>query len=297
MTAADAYAQNELFPGHMRWPAICSAILHVVMFALATFGIPYIASKPEPVEMAIAVELVDASDIPQSLPKDDANDEPPVPIQRKPLYSDSDTVPDLLSPRKPDIKVDDIPEPPKKDEPLPEKAEIKMPPKPVNKPRPPEKPKPKQEETKEPEKVAEPEKDFNSLLKSLTPDEVEPSPKLQAEAKESNNQEEGQSVAMTSGEIDDLNRGVQPCWNVNAGGRNAEDLIVTLRVFVNPDLRVRDVQIIDQLRYSTDTHFKAAAEAARRALLNPNCSKLNLPPEKYEQWKVFRYVFDPSQML
>ncbi len=42
---------------------------------------------------------------------------------------------------------------------------------------------------------------------------------------------------------------------------------------------------------------QAAAEAARRALLNETCRTLRLPPEKYEQWKVFKYNFDPSMML
>lgn len=296
MSTADIYAQNELFPGHMKWPAIWSAVLHIVMFGLATFGIPYIASKPEPIEMAITVELVDIGDVPQTLP-DDASEEPPVPTQRKPVYSDSDSVPDLISPRKPDVKVEDIPEPPKPEEPKPDVTKIKEPPKPVNKPRKPKPPEPAKMETQE-QASSEPEKSFTSLLKSLTPDEVEPSPNIQADDQQSSNQQQGQvSAVMTMGELDALNRGVQPCWNVNAGGRNAEDLIVTLRVFVNPDLRVRNVQIEDQIRYSTDTHFRAAAEAARRALLNPNCSQLNLPPEKYEQWKEFRYVFDPSQML
>ena len=40
-----------------------------------------------------------------------------------------------------------------------------------------------------------------------------------------------------------------------------------------------------------------AAEAARRALLNPNCNKLRLPEDKYEQWKTFIIQFDPKDML
>ena len=72
---------------------------------------------------------------------------------------------------------------------------------------------------------------------------------------------------------------------------------MSLRVFVNPDMTVQNVEILDQIRYGSDSHFRAAADAARRALLNPNYRTLKLPPEKYESWKVFKYNFDPSMML
>ena len=46
-----------------------------------------------------------------------------------------------------------------------------------------------------------------------------------------------------------------------------------------------------------DRYFQAAAEAARRAVLNVNCQPLQLPPDKYEIWKEIRFNFDPSKML
>ncbi len=261
-----------------------SIIFHIVIFTMVSVGFPNFAKKLPPIETAIIVEMVDLADISQ------LNKEPAKP---KPVYNKSENAPERvpLKEAKPDIN--DVPPPPPKDKkPKLDKQIIKNPPKPKNKPRI-TKPKPAI-------KAEEPEDsmDFTSLLKSLTPDE----PEEQTPIKSPNSQDPISQIAdfskqMTRSEIDDLNRGVQPCWNVNAGGRDAHNLIVELMVFVAQDRSVRDVQIIDTVSYNSDNHFRAAAEAARRALLNPRCSTLNLPPEKYERWKKFRYIFDPSNML
>ncbi len=297
MNATIDNRQNEFISGNMGKPALISIVFHVVVFALATMGLPYLVEEPEPMEMAITVELVDLAEISQTNLLDDPqeNEIDEAPAERKPVYNNTESVPDLLSPREPEVE--DIPEPPK-EKPKIDPTLIKKPPKPKNKPRKPKPVPPKQIEEKPKE---EDQKDFTSLLKSLTPDEPDQEPAPKPVEAQSNQGQTSQvadfSKQMTRSELDDLNRGVQPCWNVNAGGKNAESLLVSLRVFVNPDLRVREVQILDQLRYNADTHFRAAAEAARRALLNPRCSTLRLPSEKYEQWKVFKYTFDPSQML
>ncbi len=294
MNAVKVHKQQEFISSSMSKPAAYSFVLHLFVFVLATVGIPYIADRPVPMDLPITVELVDLDEISQTNVNEEPQESeiPDVPVKRKPLYNKSEDMPDLLSPKEPDVEDSpDIPEPPKENE-KPEVTKIEAPPKPKNKPRKPE--------AKTEERPKEDEKDFTSLLKSLTPDEAEDGKENQLQTKNlagQTSQIADFSKQMTRSELDDLNRGVQPCWNVNAGGKNAEELIVDLRVYVNPDLRVRDVQIIDQIRYGTDTHFRAAAEAARRALLNPRCSVLRLPPEKYEYWKVFIYTFDPSQML
>ncbi len=293
--AVREHGKGEFYSNNMGRAAFISALFHIIVFILATVGLPYFATKPEPVEMAIAVDFVDIDDISQT-----NNEEPPPPP--KPIYNNTDSMPDLLSPKEPELAPEiegDVPPPPPKEldkpEEKPDISKLEKPPKPKNKPRRPEPP-----VKKAPKKEEKPaQNDFNSILKSLTPDEPEEKPRPSKDASQEINpsQVADFSKSLTRSEKDNLNRGVQPCWNVNAGGRDAENLIVALRVFVNPDMRVREVQILDKLRYNTDTHFRASAEAARRALLNPRCSSLNLPMEKYEQWKVFKYNFDPSNML
>ncbi len=292
----------EIYRPNWKKPACVSVLLHICVFTLATLGLPYFTTTPEPEDVIIAVEMVDIAEFAQTdnLDEPDKSEEEDTPAPPpKPVYNNTDTVPDLLSPKEPDItpepveEVEEIPEPPKEDEPKIDITEIKEPPKPKNKPKP--KPKP-------PEPKAEPAKeqpDFTSLLKSLTPDE--PTESVQ-KPKENDGAGRTSQIAdfdkqMTRSELDDLNRGVQPCWNVQAGGRDAQTLVVKLRVFVRPDLTVRDVEILDQPRYDRDSHFKAAADAAKWALLMPKCNTLRIPPEKYESYKSFIYNFDPSNML
>ena len=284
------------------WPALISALLHIAVFFLAILGLPQIARNYDPFlapdEIVMDIELFNNSDVlDEDKPKKEGDDTPPPPA--KPVYNNTESVPDLLRPEQPEVK--DKPEKieEKVEKVVPDPTLIKVPPKPASKPKP---PKPKEVEVTpvKPEVPDKPQRDINNLLKDLTPEDWD-----NAE-EQLNSEEEGKGktslfgnadVQMTSSDLVALNQGVQQCWNVNAGGRFAENLVVRLRVFVNPDRSVKDVIILDQMRYATDSHFKSAADAARWALLNPRCSTLNLPPEKYETWKSFIYVFDPSQML
>ena len=87
------------------------------------------------------------------------------------------------------------------------------------------------------------------------------------------------------------------CWNPPVGARDAEDLIVTVLIRVDQQGVVREATVVDAPLMGLDRYFQAAAEAARRAVLNVNCQPLQLPPEKYEIWKEIRFNFDPSKML
>ena len=289
--------RTALYAPNVTKPAIISAVLHIAVFVLATVGIPYLSKDMEPVDMVVPVELFDPSEIietnaPDEPQKSEEEDLAPPPM-RKPVYNNTESMPDLATPEEPELE-EIIPEEPPK-EVAPDPSIIKTPPKPKSKPKPPKRPEPVQEKPKETEK---PERDMTSLLKSLTPDEPEETPNKQNDVGQGKTSQTGnESQQMTSSDLVALVRGVQPCWNVNAGGRYAENLIVKLRVQVNRNRTVRDVAVLDQMRYIADSHFKSAADAARWALLNPQCSTLNLPEDKYETWKSFIFVFDPSQML
>lgn len=287
------YYKTSFLP-EIGWPTFISAFLHIFVFFLAVMGLPQIAQQSDPYihpdEIVMDVALFDSADVTDdsTVTKEDDAPSPP----KKPIYNNTDSVPVLAEPTQPDIEKGD-----EKPEVIPDPTLIKVPPKPRNKPTPPKPPEVTKSETATPEK---PKRNITSLLKDLTPDDW-----ANAEARineDGDNKSAGAgsgdaSRQMTSSDLIALNQGVQKCWNVNAGGRMAENLEVKLRVFVNPDQNVREVVILDQIRYATDPHYRAAADAAQRALLHPDCRTLNLPPEKYEIWKNFIYVFDPSQML
>ncbi len=102
---------------------------------------------------------------------------------------------------------------------------------------------------------------------------------------------------LTLSELDAIRSQISRCWNVPVGAMNAEDLIVEIRVHVNPDGTIRKARIMDTDRMQSDPFFRTAAESAYRAVVNPRCSPLRLPPEKYELWKVFTLSFNPKEML
>ena len=102
---------------------------------------------------------------------------------------------------------------------------------------------------------------------------------------------------VTISEEDALRRQLAGCWNVLSGAKYAEDLAVEVQVIVNPDRTVQNARIVDNGRYKRDPHFRAAADAAMRALRNPRCIPLDLPADKYESWRTTIIRFDPKDML
>ena len=97
-------------------------------------------------------------------------------------------------------------------------------------------------------------------------------------------------------EVDLVRQQIARCWNVPAGARDAKDLVVEIRVVVDPDGTVRQATIVDQARLS-DPFFRAAAESARRAFFNPLCRPLHLPPDKYAIWRDLVVDFSPKDIL
>ena len=324
MTAVTSNHQKR-YSANVTFPVVISIVFHIAVFAFATVGIPYFSvEEPDEYESAITVDIFELDELTQTIEQSDTPEEllrepPPKPVERKPVYNQDNVIPDLTNPKPPKIQEPEpiiepeepAPEPLVEPEPIVEpepelviepvveekKAIIEEKPKPdphliKRAPRPKAKPKPKPKKPvkKEVVKKEEPRQDISSLLKSLAIEESEPQPR-------SAGQQAAESIRMTITDEDRLNASVARCWNINAGGRNAQKLVVKLRVFMNRDATVREVRVSNLLRYAQDQHYKAAADAARRSLLDPRCWPLDLPPEKYELWKNFPYTFDPSGIL
>ncbi len=109
----------------------------------------------------------------------------------------------------------------------------------------------------------------------------------------------GQSFSsrLTITEEDALRRQIEQCWNPPIGARDAQSLVVEVMIDVNPDRTVANAEVVDKLRYASDPFFRAAADAAIRAVHNPKCNPLELSADKYEQWKRIDFTFDPRDML
>lgn len=98
-------------------------------------------------------------------------------------------------------------------------------------------------------------------------------------------------------DIDGVRRQIERCWNVPAGARDADDLVVRIRVEMNPDGTPRTAAIVDDGAGRSDASYRTAAESALRAVLNPRCHPFKLPPDKYGQWKSMTIVFNPKEMF
>jgi len=89
---------------------------------------------------------------------------------------------------------------------------------------------------------------------------------------------------------------IERCWSAPAGARSAETLIVKIQISLRRDGSLaRLPKVMDEQRMVQDQVFRAAAEAARRAV--QKCAPLDMPRESYEVWREVVLNFDPSSML
>jgi hypothetical protein len=105
------------------------------------------------------------------------------------------------------------------------------------------------------------------------------------------------SRPMTISEIDAIRRQIERCWNLPAGAKDAENLVVEVAVEMNADGTPRTAAIANQTRMRSDPFYRAAAESALRAVLNPRCHPFKLPPDKYDRWRTMTLVFNPKEMF
>jgi hypothetical protein len=317
----DEPAVNELPDGIAPRGIALSVALHLVLGSLFIFGLPRLFEPPVPEEMPIAVELVTIApetratrpnpNPPQPNAKPDVpavdaplakpSPEPPVPSPAPPHSAESPPPPEPPNP--PEPKPAAAPPLPKPPEPKPE------PPRAVEKaeaPRPREKPEPPQQmasnDTRSELKKYDPGQ-FEALLKNLAAQPTIPSPDAPpqrprvASARPSSQPRAPLGSQITASEVDLVREQIARCWNVPAGARDAKDLVVEIRVVVEPDGNVRQATIVDQARLASDPFFRAAAESARRAFFNPLCRPLHLPPDKYAIWKDLVVDFSPKDIL
>lgn len=296
MNAALRHDPTPAAGASMKGPVIASTLFHVALFTITAVGIPFVAKDPVMISQPINVEIIEIDKVTQTnraAPPQKREKEPTPPAEEKPAPSQmtADKPPDLLSPKPPDLEKPEDDATPEEAVPPPVKkeAEIKPPPKPE---KPKSKPKPPQKK----------EDQFTSLLRNLTPDLNAGSENEEALDPTQKNSSALSQIAqlsqrMTISELDAIRRQLEPCWNVPTGVKYAEDLAVEIRVFMNRDGTVQNASILNQGRYNRDSHFRAAADAALRAVRNPRCQPLKLPPEKYDQWKTIVIGFDPRDIL
>lgn len=297
----------------MNRPLIISFALHAGLAVFVTFGV----TPPKPAalseETVILIEAVEIADetaappIPAPTPKPEppkpetkSEPKPPPPPQAPPKPQQAALPPPAPEPEsEPESEPEPAPEPEAEAEPEPEpepepqiaKALEKTPPK-----------KPKQPEAPE----------LTSVLKDLlanmeTPAAREPEKKetfsadiakmLEKQPQKQRPLVKNTSDVATISEIDAVRRQIYDCWNVPAGARGAENLVIEIKTTMRSDGMVESANIADSARVRKDTFYRTAAESALRAVLNPSCQPFKLPPEKYASWRKITFAFDPKEMF
>lgn len=92
----------------------------------------------------------------------------------------------------------------------------------------------------------------------------------------------GGRVGLSKGDLDMIKSQICPHWIVPSGIRNAEDIVVEIRVQINSDGSVipSSIKILNEERYNSDDAFRVSADSARRAILE--ASPLKIPREKID---------------
>lgn len=301
-TATQYESEDERSAGYMSASVVKSLFFHGTIVVMALVGMPFMHKPLPTISDPIPVEIIDMSEKattnrpPQRVEQSQTSPAQPRPEPPKPVAPTQTATEPPKPPARP------AEEKAKAQEKAPAKEPEKAPAIPKDPPKePPKAPpaKPERPKLTEPEKAEEtPTQDFNAVLRNLIKNEAQNAPiPNTAQTGAENSPNAPQAAQMSRSEMDAVRRQLESCWKLLAGARYAEDQVVAVRIFVNRDRTVRDAQIVDQVRYMTDSFFRAAADAALRAVHNPACTPLDLPPEKYDLWKDMIFNFDPRGML
>ncbi len=333
--------------GRRGW--IFSSVLHVSVVVAAVLGLPSLFDgNSEVVEESIVVSMIAEEDVAgirqrEPEPKLEEASEPEPELELEPLVEEV-SEPELepvkakdleLRPLEPEPIEVKMPEPPPPPEPeyaavepklLPEpKPEVLPEPKLVVEEKLPEPPLPKPESKSEPElepfpkplaqvprPVVKPKPSFDSLLKSVAKEEIEPEPRSEPEpafdrllasvavepAPKVHEPDRPRPVRSMSPALSNqiaavIKDRVEANWSVPAGVRDAGDLVVNIRIRLGRDGAVQSADILDA-DYAADSNFRTMAESARRAVQKASPIKaLRRFGDDYNEWRDVTMTFRP----
>ena len=292
----------------MGGPVIMSALFHGVALALLYLGLPHLKYDELSGERVVVVELFTVDER-RNLPEHSSE------LEAKKELREEDRAPGIDPPPAPpppssrnSIRTVSTPPPPKPaplplDEELQKQVEgvglvddVEVP---IKKPNPPSKPDPfasvlKSVEELEVSRVARSEHEPEPEPEESKPALPTKDPFEEILARADSKFTPDAPLSMT--ELDNIRYQIQKNWHLPAGGRNVQNMQVTLRIQLGPDGTVLDVSVVDQVQMKTDPFYRAMAESTVRAVLKTDQIK-NLSPEKYHLWRDMKINFDPREMF
>lgn len=272
-----------------------SALLHIVVFLIAWFGVPELFHDVAP-ETPMVVEVLPIGDFTNAPSKPT----PPQPAQAQPAPKPPEPKPEPPKPEPPKPPPPAPPPPPPPPTPPPPAPPPPTPPPPKPLPPPPPEPAPKAElpppppppapppPRPAPPKPAPPQFNLDSILKDLTKRKPTPqtaqamAPPTQTQTASRNmNTSFNPNLPLSISEQDAIRQKIVSNWNVDLGAKGIETFVVTLRIWVLQDGTVQSARIESTNHGMDDPAYRSFAESAVRAALQS--SPLPLPANKADQ--------------
>ena len=250
---------------------------------ITAISLPFLAKKPIDLPPIVSVELIQISDetnIPFA-PKAKK-------IIEKIKKKDKKLVSEQAPPKKvKKIKPDSVPMPEDKTKKIEKIKEDKQNPEKID---------------NEVKQVSEFEKkelfDPNNIAALIDKSKVESAETINKTDKITQDQNKGvNTTGLSLSEEDALKAQIFGCWSIPLGLPYNENLLVRIKLELNPDGTVSQSEILDHARMNKPGQgfYKVLAESALRAV--KLCQPLRVPSTGYERWKELQLNFDAREML
>ena len=262
---------------------LISTGLHIFFILITAMSLPFLAKKPIDLPPIVSIELIQITD---------KTNIPFAPKAKKIIEKIKEKEKKLVSEQAPPKKVKKI----KPDAvPMPEDMAKKV-----------EKIK---EDKQNPEKidnevkqVSEFEKkelfDPNNIAALIDKSKVEKAETTKTTDKITQDQQKNVDLSgLSLSEEDALKAQIFGCWSIPLGLPYNENLLVRIKLQLNPDGTVVQSEILDHARMNKPGQgfYKVLAESALRAI--KLCQPLRVPTTGYERWKELQLNFDAREML
>ncbi|MDC0078783.1 cell envelope biogenesis protein TolA [Candidatus Pelagibacter sp.] len=279
---------------------IISSVLHGLLILITAMSLPFLAKKPLDIPPIVSVELIQIAEktnipfapkakkiIEKAKEKENklvSEQAPPKKVKK----TKTKTVVSVDQNEKIDNKTPDA-------IPLPEKTVKKIETKKENKQNP-------DKLDKEVKQVSEFEKkefvDLDNIAKLIDKAKEDSAEVLKKNDDITQDQERNiENTRLTLSEEDALKAQIFGCWSIPLGLPYNEDLLVRIKLMLEPDGSVIKTEILDHARMNKPGQgfYKVLAESALRAV--KLCQPLRVPATGYERWKELQLNFDAREML
>ena len=262
---------------------IASSVLHIILIMITAMSLPFLAKKPIDVPPMVSVELIQITD---------KTNIPFAPKAKKMIEKIKEKEKKLVSKQAPPkkvkkIKPDAVPMPDdnvkkvekiKEDKQNPEKIDNEV----------------KQVSEFEKKELFDP----NNIAALIDKSKIETAEAINKIDQITQDQQKNIDFSgLSLSEEDALKAQIFGCWSIPLGLPYNENLLVRIKLQLNPDGTILQSEILDHVRMNKPGQgfYKVLAESALRAV--KLCQPLRVPTTGYERWKELQLNFDAREML